>query len=136
MGDDAVGSFVAKKLIERGYGDRVINAEMSPESFIKFMIEKSPDIIIFVDAVKVGLTPGNIIVDSLENAEQNKYLFTTHDIPLKVILDFIRKKLSKHIEGVIVGIEVERVHFLAPISQKVISSANMLITFFSSILSS
>ncbi len=86
--DDYVGSLIAKDLqtqIVRVSGKFVVvDAENSPENVLAKILDKQVRLIIIVDAVDMGLPAGTIRLFSLN--ETTYPFFTTHNIPLHVIL--------------------------------------------------
>jgi len=133
-GDDIVGTLVAEKLIEKSFKDKVINAEAVPENFIDEMISKNPDVIIFVDAIDAGLKPGSILVEELEKAKERNYIFTSHNIPLTLLLNYVKKRLSKNVKAYLVGIQVYETGLGSTPHPKVLEAVKKLVDFFSSLL--
>lgn len=91
-GDDYVGSYIAKSLIERICTHSVIllDAEDGIESVISKVVACDPRHVVIVDACEMNRKPGEI--DLLPLAETDYPFFTTHGIPLKLLAEkFLQK---------------------------------------------
>jgi hydrogenase maturation protease len=89
-GDDYVGSFIAKRIIEAtdsSFPDHVFifDAEDSPESLISTLSKIGVRHVVFIDACEMRVRPGQIALLSV--AETSYPFFTTHGIPLKVLAE-------------------------------------------------
>ncbi len=86
--DDYVGSLVAKDLARRPgtrSGVTIIDAENSPENILHILWKTKPRLVVVVDSVEAGLSPGSIILVDLD---QTTYpYFSTHNIPMKLLLE-------------------------------------------------
>jgi hydrogenase 3 maturation protease len=98
-GDDALGPALTEQLMGR-VNAVCINAEGSPENFVGKIIKENPDTLLIVDAVHMDLNPGEYRVLSPEELEDT--VFSTHDIPLTILADYLRseKKMDIYILGV------------------------------------
>jgi hydrogenase 3 maturation protease len=91
-GDDYVGSYIAKSLIEQVCTHDVIlfDVEDSIESMISKVVACDPRDVVVVDACEMNRRPGE--VDLLPLAETHYPFFTTHGIPLRLLADkFLQK---------------------------------------------
>lgn len=93
MGDDATGYIVAKRLEEKGLGEKVVYAGTNPLDFLGRLRRGEAELIIVVDSVQAGLRPGDVIVDWLENVKEAGTLATTHSIPLQALERIIGKRM-------------------------------------------
>ena len=89
-GDDYVGSFIAKRIIEAtdsSFPDHVFifDAEDSPESLISTLSKIGVRHVVFIDACEMRKRPGEMALLSV--AETSYPFFTTHGIPLKVLAE-------------------------------------------------
>ncbi|MCS7227925.1 MAG: hydrogenase maturation protease, partial [Endomicrobia bacterium] len=91
--DDAVGCYIVEQLKERISLKNFIffNVETNIENYINQIVNKQPDVIIFIDATK------NIPISGSENNDYilltkdqlQNFTFSTHNISLSTIIEFI-----------------------------------------------
>jgi hydrogenase maturation protease HycI len=105
-GDDGIGP----ELIGR-IGSKIdavcINGENAPEMYLGKITKESPDTILVIDAVHIGRKAGEFQILSLE--ELSVPFFTTHDLPLRFLLERLRTLTNSRIY--IVGVQPQRVSF-------------------------
>ena len=89
-GDDASGIFLCRKLEGLGIGSKIYYAYTSPESVVGLLYEIKPEAILFIDAIDAGLKPGTIIFKRLEYEEDEEWLLTSHNIPVKMLIKLLR----------------------------------------------
>lgn len=85
--DDYVGSLIAKDLLwqTRWSGKvSVIDAENSPENTLPGIWKNQPRLVVLIDSLNAGLSPGSIILVDLD--ETSYPFYTTHNLPLRLIL--------------------------------------------------
>ncbi len=86
--DDYVGSLVAKDLTRKPgarSGVTIIDAENSPENILHILWNTKPRLVVVVDSIEAGLSPGSIVLVDLD---QTTYpYFSTHNIPMKLLLE-------------------------------------------------
>jgi hydrogenase maturation protease len=106
-GDDYVGSYITKTLIDEIHARGVILFDV--EDRIEFMVSKiaaaNPKHVIIIDACEMNLSPGDIALFPL--AETEYPFFTTHGIPLKLLAT----KLLPDAETWLLAIQPERMEF-------------------------
>lgn len=107
-GDDGVGIEIGKIL--RKHLKNVLIAETDPTVYLSKL--RKFDGIIVIDSARMNCNPGEVKV--LEKEELKDFLHTTHDIPLKVLLDILSDK-----KIMIIGIEPENTGFGDEISRKI-----------------
>jgi len=93
-GDDYVGSFIAKRIVEATDGTLpenvyVFDAEDDVENLIGRLSRLGLQHVVFIDACEMRGKPGEI--NLLSVAETNYPFFTTHGIPLKVLAEQLLK---------------------------------------------
>lgn len=66
-GDDGIGSRIARDLAARGVPD-VIDAEAVPESYLGRIIDRRPEVALFVDAAELGEAPGTLCLMPLDRS--------------------------------------------------------------------
>ena len=100
-GDDAVGPYIADKLMK--YGSKnliIIDAGIAPENFTGVVKNHKPDRLIIIDAIEMELNPGEI-----RKVPPNRIgvmHVSTHGIPLSVLI----KYFSQYIDSItLLGIQ-------------------------------
>jgi len=101
-GDDGAGPEVARRLAGGAWS--TIDAGTSPENVTGVVARESPDVLVLVDAARMGLPPGS--VRRLPDRAADRMLASTHGLPLTFLIDRMRSAAS-HV--VLIGIEPERV---------------------------
>jgi hydrogenase 3 maturation protease len=97
-GDDAVGPYVAKKLKNSDF--KVIDCGIVPENFTSVVKEHCPNNLIIIDAVDMGLKPGEIRI--VPKGKIGVMHISTHGTPLSVLI----KYLEQHVKNVVlIGIQ-------------------------------
>ena len=130
-GDDYVGSYAAKVIIEARDGTLpdgfyVFDAEDYVEGLITRLARLGLKHVIFIDACEMGLRPGETSLLSV--AETSYPFFTTHGIPLRVLAE----RLLPESEVWVLAIQPKRIEFgegLSPeIQDAAISVSNFITT--------
>ena len=98
-GDDAVGPYVADKLIEKGFSN-VIDCGTIPENYTSIVKQKAPEKLVIVDAVDMGLKPGEIRIVSKEKI--GVMTISTHGIPISVLMNYLEQTIK---EIIMIGIQ-------------------------------
>ncbi|UCB57776.1 MAG: hydrogenase maturation peptidase HycI [Candidatus Omnitrophota bacterium] len=93
-GDDGVGPVLIERL-EAKVKARCIDAGTTPENFSGKILKEKPDTILMVDALHLGLAPGEYQV--LEKDEILKAGLTTHDISPRMFIDYLKSQSSADI---------------------------------------
>jgi len=122
-GDDGVGEYVAKLLINGNLSDRVLDLGMSPESLIGSSKVAKYKKLIFIDAISANLPPGTVIFGEVEELEKRPILLTTHTVPLSLIVKYLRLTIPS-LKAYLIGIQVKRVEIGANISSEVLKSGH------------
>jgi hydrogenase 3 maturation protease len=114
-GDDAAGLLVAEKVKSQRSKVKVLLGGTAPENLTGEIKRLKPSHLLIVDAADFKAEPGAIKL--LDPREIGGFSFSTHSLPLKVMIDFI---LADHqCEVVIVAIQPADVNFGAPLSPAV-----------------
>jgi hydrogenase maturation protease len=99
-GDDGIGP----ELIDR-IGSKIravcINGENAPEMYLGKIAKELPDTILVVDAVHIGRKAGAIEI--MDPEELTAPFFTTHDLPLRLLLE--RLKIVTNGRIYIIGVQ-------------------------------
>jgi hydrogenase 3 maturation protease len=116
--DDGAGVYISSRIKETG-NISVLTVEVSIENYIGKINSLNPDIIVIIDSVDLGLSPGS---SRLVPVNQIKDLtFTTHNISLNRLSEFFTAPVF------ILGIQPERVEFGENISYLVKEKADKII---------
>jgi hydrogenase maturation protease len=132
-GDDYVGSFIAKALMNVARANDVIlfDVEDSIEWVILKIAKCTPKHVILIDACEMNLDAGEVSLIPL--AETNYPFFTTHGIPLKLLAT----KFIPKAETWILAIQPQLMQFTgaqSTLSSPVLAAANSVSKFIGSIL--
>ena len=114
-GDDAAGMAVAERLSGFGGNVRVFCGSNAPENFTGEIKKFRPDTLLVIDAAHMGLPAGEAAIISPEDIEGVS--FSTHILPLKVMLDYLRREIGCRV--VLVGIQGINYEFQAGMSPEV-----------------
>ena len=121
LGDDGVGPYIADHF--RSSNWITINAGIVPENFISPVRKQSPDGIVIVDAVEMGLKPGSIRIippESIKDCGTG-----THQIALNFITD---QFLSFCPEVIFIGIQPGSLDPDSPLTDPVRKAADCLLS--------
>jgi hydrogenase 3 maturation protease len=125
-GDDAVGMHVAEMLRSRERAHPRLKVHLcstAPESATGPIRSQKPSHLIVVDAVALGATPGEVAL--LERSDIDGVTFSTHTLPLSVVLDFIGHD-NPTLDAFVIAVQAEQLLFGEPLSERVASTANAL----------
>jgi hydrogenase maturation protease len=125
-GDDEVGIYIGRRLKRTSLKDNVILAYNTPENYIHEIVEKDVDIVVFFDAVHVGVPAGTIIFQEISPEKPSKVSVSTHSIPVETIASIIQLLSNKRVSFYIVGVEAKRFDFGNKMSEEVVGAAKML----------
>ncbi|HIP17227.1 MAG TPA: hydrogenase maturation peptidase HycI [Methanothermococcus okinawensis] len=93
----------------------ILNCGVVPENFTDVLRKEKPDKIIIIDAAIMGEEPGTIKI--IDPEDISKVGFSTHSLPLSLIVKYIKYHINTEI--IIVGIEPENLDFGKSLSKKV-----------------
>ena len=89
-GDDAIGPYIADKLSKQKQEDLLIlDCETTPENYTSIVKKHKPEQLIIIDAVDMGLTPGDIRIVPREKI--GIMHISTHGIPLSILIMYLEK---------------------------------------------
>lgn len=120
-GDDGVGPFICSRL-RKTVPDRIIDAATVPENYIQPIITKNPEVLLIIDAVDLGDTPGAIQI--LGSGQIHSISPSTHTPSPKLFLDVILQSIKPQV--VFLGIQPAQANFGQPLSPPVQRSATLL----------
>ena len=123
-GDDGAGSVICQQLKET-FPDRIIDAGTVPENYIQPIIDRSPEILLIIDAVDFGASGGDVKVFSPD--EISSVTFSTHSVSPRLFLDVICQSISP--ETYFLGIQPVQTGLNEPFSPEVNQTINSLTNF-------
>ncbi len=86
-GDDAIGPYIADQL--KSTTIDVIDCGTIPENYTGVVKKKNPEKLVIVDAVDMGLTPGEKRIISKEKI--GVMTLSTHGIPISVLISYLEQ---------------------------------------------
>ncbi len=99
-GDDAAGPHIADKLKEENVDFIVLDCGTIPENYTSIIKKESPDFLVIVDAVDMGLKTGEFRIVPKEKI--GVMTISTHGIPISVLIEY----LEQYVENIIfIGIQ-------------------------------
>lgn len=132
-GDDAVGVLVTQKLqrtLTAVQDVLILDGGTLPENYSNRLRLFQPELSVFIDAADFGGVPGEI---SCLNPEQiSGSSFSTHSMPLSMILSFLSKEIDSEI--IILGVQPFSVEFGDPLSPACKKAAAKITREFSKLL--
>ena len=130
-GDDGIGEYIAKLLVNENLSDKVLDLGMSPEALIGSSKITKHRKLIFIDAISANLPPGTVVFGEIEELEKRPILLTTHTVPLSLIVKYLRLTIPS-LKAYLIGIQVKRVEIGMGISDEVLKSgrevANLILS--------
>lgn len=133
-GDDFVGSYIARKLKMKGFNN-VIDANLSPESYVDVIAKNNPNVVVFIDAVEAHLEPGMTVFAPLDVLDKLEVIFpTTHKPSYSMLSLYLNYRLPLT-ERYILGVQIKDTGFGSPMTAPVKDSAEKLVIFLSDVLS-
>jgi hydrogenase 3 maturation protease len=97
-GDDGIGPYLAERFPK---GFNVVDCGVIPENFTH--LSRDMDRIILIDAVDMGLLPGEIRIIPKERIPLGS--LSTHNMPLSVLMEYLEKEGK---EVVLIGIQPKK----------------------------
>lgn len=126
--DDGAGMYLIEKLQELTKSDNLllVAGSTAPENFTGVIKDFAPDTLFIVDAAQMNLPVGEIRV--LDTTDINGLSFSTHMLPLPVMLNYLR--LEANCEVVCIGIQPENTDMGFAMCEKVKSTVETLARLF------
>jgi hydrogenase 3 maturation protease len=119
-GDDAIGPYIADKLMQEEGDLVVLNCGTVPENFTSVVKQHNPKNLIIVDAVEMGLDAGKIRIVPKEKI--GVMHISTHGIPIPVLISY----LEQYVKNItFIGIQPETMS--GEISENVKKSGERLV---------
>ena len=92
-GDDAIGPYIANKLMQEEGDLVVLNCGTVPENFTSVVKQHNPKNLIIVDAVEMGLDAGEIRI--VPKDKIGVMHISTHGIPISVLISYLEQYVEK-----------------------------------------
>jgi len=91
--DDGVGCYFVEELSKKIKNDKInfINAGLCLENYLSKIVKLNPEIVIFVDAYRGEVEQPYLL---LNKDEIQNLTFSTHNISLVIIIEFLEKDLT------------------------------------------
>lgn len=121
--DDGAGVYISSN-IKNTPGVSTLTVEVSIENYIGKINSLNPDILVLIDCVDSGSTPGTCKLMSINQV--NDLTFNTHNISLKKLSEFFKMPVY------LLGIQPEKVDFGENISYLVKEEADKIINIINS----
>jgi hydrogenase 3 maturation protease len=120
-GDDGVGPYIADTFPKDIPDIVAIDCGSNPENYTSVVKRYHPNMMVLIDAVEMGLSPGEIRL--VPEKRIGTMHVSTHGIPLSVIIRYLKAFL---LQVILIGIQPKTMH--GPLTTEVKQSANALIT--------
>jgi len=93
-GDDAIGPYIADKLKKEEIKNFfVLDCGTVPENYTSIVKQYNPKNLIIIDAVEMGLSPGEIQIVPKEKI--GKMHISTHGMPISVLIEYLEQYIEK-----------------------------------------
>ncbi len=119
-GDDAIGPYIFDRLQKETLDMLVVDCGTTPENYTNIVIQHRPHTVLLIDAVDMGLSPGEIRIVPKEKL--GRLTLSTHGIPLAVLIQYL-ETAAPHI--ILIGIQPK--HLSGSLSSRVKKSGDHLI---------
>jgi len=101
----------------------LLDTGSAPENYTKKIKDFKPETIVFIDAVEMKEQPGTVKI--IEEEKITASFFTTHNIPLNLFLDYIKKETKAEI--IFIGIQPKSTKFSEGLSEPVKRAVETLV---------
>jgi len=120
-GDDGIGPYIAKNLINKKNDNfYVIDSGTTPENYTSMIKKLNPKILIIIDAVEMGLKPGDIRI--IDKEKIGVMHISTHNIPISLLINYLENYVKK-----IIFIGIQSGKMSGNLSKNCKKSSNILI---------
>ena len=112
-GDDAIGPLLLSGL--QGYAVNLLDVGATPEEYTGVIKRHNPRVIVFLDALNFGATPGQVkIVDIEEIAAIANFV---HKISLDILMEYLKEETGADI--FLIGIQYSRISYTSELTPEV-----------------
>lgn len=129
-GDDAIGSYIAKKFKNEISKDKklrrrwfVLSCETAIENFTNVVKKKKPENLIILDAAELSLKPGEFRKVKIEKISSNS--LGTHYMPISYFIAYIKPYIKNKI--FFIGIQIKKIDFSNGINKELKKSSEKII---------
>jgi len=113
-GDDGLGSVLVNTIA--GKIDALcLDGGNAPENYLGKILKERPDTLLIIDALHLGEQPGTFKL--LKPDELRVSYFSTHSIPLRILIEYLEDEL--HSDIYIIGVQPSSLTLGEPISEPV-----------------
>jgi len=120
-GDDGVAARTADVLRRTEADWRIVEAGLSPENVTGVIRRENPNLLVIVDAARMGAPAGAVLRLPTEFAD--RMLLSTHGLPLPFLIDRLREAAGRI---VLIGIEPKTTRLGDPLSEQASRAADWL----------
>ena len=117
-GDDAFGSAV-RDAVTDALGERVFDGGQAPENELPRIARLSPQVVLLVDAVDFGTTPGTLRI--IEPADLRQDGFDTHTASLGILSSFLGQECGARV--IVLAAQPKQVGFGEQMSREVLEAS-------------
>ena len=125
LGDDGVGPYIARNVSTNHW--KAFDGGSVPENFIRPIRNLAPDLLVLVDAVDMGMSPGTVRIIPVEAIRDHG--FGSHQISLAHLIGILESFCSR---VVLVGVQPRCLDPDTPLTPPVISAADSILTLLKS----
>jgi len=122
LSDDGAGIYMAESFKKEGWLS--YNCGTAPENFTSIIRREQPELLLIVDAARMGLSPGEI--RQIPEEKITDVSFGTHQLPLSQLTAYLREYAGKII---IIGIEPKSTDFGEELSPEIFEACKKLLKF-------
>ena len=113
--DDAAGTEIALRLADLSGRARAFAGYVAPENLTGEIKNFAPNLILVIDAIDLGIETGEVRL--IEQADITGVSFSTHMLPLKIIVDYLHQETGAEIA--LLGIQSGNLEFMDEMSDGV-----------------
>jgi len=128
--DDGIGSEICS-LLKETIPDNAIDAGTVPENYIQVIIKKGPEVILFIDAIDFGASPG--MIRGFHPCQLSSGGITTHTLSPRLLSDMVAQSIPTKIY--FIGIQPKLTMIGCPMSLEVESAKKELLKRFKNLFS-
>jgi len=114
-GDDAAGPLLCHELQKTGVCAQVIDAGTAPENYIQPIIKKTPQNLLFIDAMDFGAPPGTIRLFKPE--QLSSFTYSTHILSPRILAEMVCRDVKADVY--FIGVQPAQVKLGQPLSEQV-----------------
>ena len=128
--DDGIGPEICS-LLKETIPDNVIDTGTVPENYIQVIIKKGPEVILFIDAIDFGASPG--MIRGFHPCQLSSGVITTHTLSPRLLSDMVAQSIPAKIY--FIGIQPKSMMIGHPMSEEVESAKKELLKIFKDLFS-